>query len=196
MQWFDVSADGTVAVIHVWDTLYTLDLSRPNAQPVALTITANEDESDNYEIKAMNKSVSEAALSPDGKVMAFIAYGDVFVRNLEEKSPSRNITNSHSREQGIAWSPDGVKLYYTSDHDGTESIYAASVTLTRSEMKESFEETTNPPKEEVEPEAEPEEEAEKGDAEAEENAETQPDTDTPEEEKSDEQGEENGDAKK
>jgi len=43
---FDVSADGRSAVLAVWDQLYTLDLTAKNAQPVALDITANEDETD------------------------------------------------------------------------------------------------------------------------------------------------------
>ena len=63
--------------------------------------------------------------------MAHVAYGEVFVRNVEDGSPTRRVTHSQAREQDIAWSPDGLKLYFSSDRDGTESIYAATVTLTR-----------------------------------------------------------------
>lgn len=121
VQHFDVSADGSTVVFVAWDTMYTIDLTNRQAQPVALTVNANEDEKDNYRIKSINRDVSEAALSPDGKVMAYVAYGDVYVRNLEEKSPTRHVTRSSSRERGIAWSPNGLKLYFVSDEDGTDS---------------------------------------------------------------------------
>ena len=49
------------------------------------------------------------------------------------------------------------RVYFVSDRDGTESIYAASVSLTRGEVKEDFEKATNPPKEEDEEEGEDEE---------------------------------------
>ena len=152
VQYVDVSADGSTAVLMVWDTLYTLDLESPGADPVALTITANEDEKDNFELKAMRGEVDEAMLSPDGKVMAYAAYGEIYVRNIEEGSATRRVTHSHANDRDIVWSPDGLKLYFVSDRDGTDSIYAASVTLTRGEVKEEFDKLINPPKEEDEDE--------------------------------------------
>ena len=157
VQSFDVSADGTTAIITVWDTLYTLDIKNSNATPQALTINAAEDESDNYQILAVNKKVSEAQLSPDGKALAYVAYGEIFVRNIEDKSPTRRITDSHANDRDIAWSPDGVKLYFSSDRDGSDSIFAATVALTRKEVKEDFDEQTKP--KEIEKEDEPEEDA-------------------------------------
>ncbi len=154
VQSFDVSADGSTAIIAVWDTLYTLDLKNSGSTPQALTINASEDESDNYQILSINRKVSEAQLSPDGKVMAYVAYGEIFVRNIEDKSPTRRITDSHANDRDIAWSPDGVKLYFSSDRDGTDSIFAATVALTRSEVKEEFDEQINPKKTEEEEPAE------------------------------------------
>ena len=139
IEWFDVSADGSMAVMNVWDTLYTLDLGNRRAQPRALTINAADDENDRYRIRSVNRDVSEAALSPDGKVMAYAAYGEIFVRNIDDKSPTRRVTTSAANDRQIAWSPDGLKLYFASDRDGTESIYAAAVSLSRSEVKEQFE---------------------------------------------------------
>ena len=89
-----------------WDTLYTLDLKEGRARPVELSLHGKEDERDRYEMKKIDREISEAALSPDGEVMAFVAYGEIFVRNLEDKSPTRQVTHSHAREEEIAWSPD------------------------------------------------------------------------------------------
>ncbi len=163
---FDVSADGATVVLTAWDTLYTLDLTERDPTPKPLQISANEDEADNYEIKAINKTVREAALAPDGKVMAFIAYGEVYVRNIEEKSPTVRVTHDHARQKNVAWSPNGLKLYFVDDSDGTESIYEATVALTRSEVKEDFEKATKPPEEEEDEEATEEKPAEEDEDEA------------------------------
>lgn len=139
VQSFDVSADGSTAVILVWDTLYSLDLTADNAKPQPLAITASEDERDNFELKSIINEVTEAKLSPDGKVMAVIAYGEVFIRATEDGAPTRRVTRNEpgnwGRHEGLAWSPDGMTLYFTSDADGTKSIYGATVALTRGEIK-------------------------------------------------------------
>ena len=67
-----------------------------------ITVTASEDEADNFNLKSITKEVSQAKLSPDGKVMALVAYGEVYVRNIEEKSPTRRVTDTHARERNIA----------------------------------------------------------------------------------------------
>jgi tricorn protease len=139
---FDVTPDGGRAVLAAWDTLYTLDLNDANARPRPIEIVAAEDARDDYALRSIGTDVSEAALSPDGEVMAVVAYGEIYVRNVAEESPTRRVTRSHARESGIAWSPDGLRLYFTSDRDGTESIYAARVERTRDELKEQFEERT------------------------------------------------------
>ncbi len=157
IQAFDVSLDGRMAVVCVWDKLYTLDLTDSNAAPAALTITANEDYEDNYEIKAIDREVTEAALSPDGQVMALVAYGEVLVRNIDDKSPTIRVTNSHAREKQIAWSPDGLRLYFVSDSDGNDSIYAAAVGLTRGDVQKEFRKAVDP---EEKPAEEPKEKAE------------------------------------
>ncbi len=150
IQDFDIAADGHKAVFLVWDTLYTLQLDTPGGKPVDLSIHASEDESFNYELKTINREISEAALSPDGKVMAFITYGEVYVRNIEEKSPTLRVTHSHAREKEISWSPDGLKLYFVSDEAGTDSIYSATVALTRNEVKDEYEAIVHPDKREKE----------------------------------------------
>ncbi|MBL0926436.1 MAG: PD40 domain-containing protein [Phycisphaerales bacterium] len=139
---FDVSADGKTAVVLVWDTLYTLAL--PDGKPTPITLTAADDETDNFTLRSIGRDVSEAALSPDGKTLAVVAYGDVYVRAVEEGSPTRRVTRSPARERDIAWSPDGMRLYFTSDEPGRDQIYAASVALTRKDVRESFEKTTKP----------------------------------------------------
>ncbi|MFO0872816.1 MAG: hypothetical protein U0575_02440 [Phycisphaerales bacterium] len=136
---FDVSADGRTVVAAVWDSLYRIDLSAagPTGVPTPrkLEIQAPADQRDAIELRDVGKSASEAILSPDGKTLAVVAYGDVYVRAAEEKSPTRAVTRSEAREKQIAWSPDGATLYFVTDESGQDEIRAATVAATRSELR-------------------------------------------------------------
>ncbi|MEM8836363.1 MAG: S41 family peptidase [Planctomycetota bacterium] len=136
----DVARDGSVAVCSAWDAIYTIDLTNERPRAVELELTAFSDAG--ADVMAMNArgEVSEARLSPDGQVMATVAFGDVFVRHIDDNSPTRRVTTDEWRERSIAWSPDGTTLYFTSDRGGeTSAIYAATVELTRTEVKDAFE---------------------------------------------------------
>jgi len=62
-------------------------------------------------------SVSEYKLSPDGKKLAFVAGGDVFVMPAEEGGTPRQETDTTYREKDIDWSPDSKTLAYTTTQD-------------------------------------------------------------------------------
>jgi tricorn protease len=185
VTYLDVSGNGSTAVITVWDTLYTLDLSRPGTEPKRVVVTANEDEQDNYEIKAIDREASEAALSPDGKTMAYIAYGEVYVRDTEEKSPTARVTNHHAREKEIAWSPDGLTLYFVSDRTGVDAIYAATVAMTRGEIIDEFKKTTKTGKDEPAEQPAADEKKESAEEKSADNADKKEDGDEEKEDESD-----------
>lgn len=158
-----VSVDGRTALFCVWDSLWRLDLATPGAQPVKVMVQGTEDEADRMRPRAVGRDVTEAQLSPDGKTMAIIAYGDVYVKGVDERSPFVRVTRSPSRERDVVWMPDGAKLLFSSDMDGNDSIYEATVTQTRGEIRSAFKEKVNPKKkdepkaEEKKDEAKPEE---------------------------------------
>ena len=156
-----VSADGRVAFMTVWDAIWRLDLTRPGATPVKLVIQGVEDEADRMRPRPVGRDVSEAQLSPDGKSIALVAFGDVYVKGMDERSPFVRVTSTPAREREIAWMPDGSKLLFSSDMDGNDSIYQATVTSTRAELRDAFKERMAPKKEEA---AEPKAEEPKPDA--------------------------------
>ncbi|MBX3324228.1 MAG: PD40 domain-containing protein [Phycisphaeraceae bacterium] len=142
---FDVSRDGRTVVFTKWDGLYVAMFAGEILdQPTRIRVKAPADATPRRETRDVSGDVSEAILSPDGKVMAFVAFGDVYVRAIEEGSPTRQVTQSMARERDIAWSPDMSRLYFVSDRDGSDSIYAATVALTRAEIRERFADATKP----------------------------------------------------
>jgi tricorn protease len=176
---YDVSADGRTVFLTRGAQLWRLDLARPGAKPEAIAVTAVADEADPVEMRKVDKDVTEALASPDGKAMAFVAYGDVFVRSMDEKAPAVRVSAPPSREREIAWSPDGTRLYFVSDATGNDDVMEAVVSRTRSEIRKE----ANPPrkeekpKEEPKPEAKPQEPTAKNDSPAEKDA--KPDAEAP-----------------
>lgn len=140
---FDVSRDGRTVVFNRWDGLYAARFGgRRLGEPERIEIVAPADAFPRREMKDISSEVNEAVLSPDGKVMAYVAFGDVFVRAVAEGSPTRRVTEGMSREREVAWSPDMSRLYFVSDSGGENSIYASTVSVTRGELVDRFEERT------------------------------------------------------
>ena len=67
-----------------------------------------------------------AAVSPDGKQMAFISRGDLFVAS-NDYSSVKQISNTPEAESQVSWSPDGKTLVYTSERDGHWNLYTAKI---------------------------------------------------------------------
>lgn len=137
-----VSADGRTAVCVAWGRLHRIDLAAgtPRAEPVMLT--APDDDGAEFDYRDVAGDVSEAELSPDGKLLAVVAFGDVYVRHVDDKHPTRRVTATAARERDVMWSPDGVRLWFTSDEPGRAVVRVATVERTRTELREAFDRAT------------------------------------------------------
>ncbi len=61
--------------------------------------------------------IVKPAISPDGRQIAFVALGDLYLMSAKGGTPE-NLTRDHAMEADVAWSPDGTSLVYTSDKGG------------------------------------------------------------------------------
>ncbi|MEM1423930.1 MAG: hypothetical protein AAGH64_07990, partial [Planctomycetota bacterium] len=143
-----VSGDGRTVAYVKWDGLhvarFTGDRLRDDRR---LRLTAPADATPRDEYMTVT-SANEGAVSPDGGTLAVVAMGDVYVRATEEDAPTRRVTDSMARARDVAWSMDNTTLYFTSDEEGVEAIYAATVSLTRDELRDGFAQATAPVEEE------------------------------------------------
>ena len=78
----------------------------------------------------INGGVNEMEVSPNGKEIAFIARGEVFVTSVDG-SLTKRITNTPAQERFVTFTPDGKSVVYSSERDGKWSIY--KTTKTRAE---------------------------------------------------------------
>ncbi len=138
---FDITPDGKTLVFSRWDSLYALDLTDDEAEPRQIEVRAAEDEGDRVKYVTTDSRATDAAVSPDGKTLATVAYGQVYVRATDERAPTRRVTTDAARYTEVAWSPDGGTLYFVGDPDGRDAIYAATVKLNRSAVKEAIDPT-------------------------------------------------------
>src|SRR5262245_56280515 len=66
--------------------------------------------------------ITEFAVSPDGKEIAFVARGEIFAVSAEHGT-TRRITNTPEQERSVSFSPDGKSLLYASERGGSWNLY-------------------------------------------------------------------------
>lgn len=69
---------------------------------------------------------SEMAVSPNGKEVAFIMHGDVYVTSTEYKTTKR-ITDTPEQERSVDFAPDGRSVVYCSERGGVWQIYQSTI---------------------------------------------------------------------
>jgi Tol biopolymer transport system component/C-terminal processing protease CtpA/Prc len=113
--------------------LYTLrDGGKP--QKVAINIRTQAIKNSDKFI-SINGGVREMDISPDGKEIAFIARGEVFVTSVDG-SLTKRITNTPEQERFVKWGPEGKSVVYSSERDGLWHIF--ETTKVRAEAEPFF----------------------------------------------------------
>ena len=104
--------------------IYTL---KEGAQPQKLDIRIVNDKTDRDLIRQIKSSgATHIALSPEGKEVAFILRGDVYVTSTEYKT-TKQITNTAQQERNVDFAPDGRSLVYASERDGMWQLYQSKL---------------------------------------------------------------------
>ncbi len=70
--------------------------------------------------------ITDMAVSPNGKEVAAIVRGEVFVSSIKEGT-SKRITNTPERERNIQFSPDGRTLLYSGERNGSWNLYETKI---------------------------------------------------------------------
>ena len=125
VRYISVSDEGTIS-FSLDGELYTF---REGAHPEKVNI---EIITDNYtkekELKSVMSGATDLAVSPNGKEVAFIVRGNVFVTSTDHNT-TRCITNTPEQERDLTFSKDGKTIYYSSERDGNWGIWGTSLTV-------------------------------------------------------------------
>ena len=111
--------------------LYTL---APGQEPKKVNIELITDQTERQvQERAMTAGATGMAVSPDGKEVAVIIRGDVFVTSVDHKTTKR-ITNTPEQERSLSFSKDGRTLYYAAERNGHWGIWKTSLTEKNDKM--------------------------------------------------------------
>ncbi len=102
--------------------IYTM--ASPKDKPKKISVEVVTD--DEPRIGRMNVNTGEPVASPDGKSVAFVSRGDIFVTSVEYPTTVQ-VTRTPAAEGNITWGADNRTLYYTSERSGHKNIYRATM---------------------------------------------------------------------
>ena len=88
---------------------------------VEIEISPDAKENDS-KFKMMNAEATEYAVSPNGKEVAFVIRGDVFVTSVEYGT-TKTVTATPWQERSISFSPDGKAILYAAEKGSSWSVY-------------------------------------------------------------------------
>ena len=102
--------------------IYLFDVKTQESKKLTINISNDQPWSRN-EWKNASKTITGAALSPNGERVVFSARGDIWSLPAT-KGITRNLTSTSGvNERGADWSPDGKHIAYISDKTGEFEIY-------------------------------------------------------------------------
>lgn len=121
VRFLSIADNGTLAFGHDGQ-LYTM---KPGAPPQRVPVTIAADAKANADVVLnVNNGARELAVSPNGKEVALVFRGDVFVASVDG-GVTKRITSTPAVETGVRFSADGKALVYASERDGKWSIFEA-----------------------------------------------------------------------
>lgn len=104
--------------------IYTL---APNGTPQKVRINIITDQIDKeLDRQTRFSGATEIKVSPNGKEIAFVMRGDVYVTSVDYKTTKR-ITDTPEEERNIDFSPNGNALVYASERGGLWQIYETKI---------------------------------------------------------------------
>lgn len=119
VRFLSLANDGTLCFGYDGE-LYTMK-GNGKPQKVSVSIVADA-RTNNTRIVPVSGGVRDMAVSPNGKEVAYIFRGEVFVSSVDGGITKR-ITNTPEQERLVSFSPDGKTLLYTSERGNSWKIY-------------------------------------------------------------------------
>lgn len=117
-----LSPSSQTVVYQAMDEIVSHNLSSGQSQKIDIQVTSDA-RYDQVSDKTVSNQVSEFSISPNGKYMAYVHRGEIFVtRNDKEDSRSVRITSNPARDRSVQWLSD-EKIIFASDRNGQYDLF-------------------------------------------------------------------------
>ncbi|MBQ2236099.1 MAG: PD40 domain-containing protein, partial [Muribaculaceae bacterium] len=121
-RFLSVAHDGTLC--YTWDgEIYT---QREGGQPHKVAIDLYHDDGDGVTRLSKTRGATSAAVSPDGKQVAMVIRGEVFVTSVDYETTKR-VTDTPEAEADPTWGADNRTLVYASERGGNWQLIKATI---------------------------------------------------------------------
>ena len=120
VRFLSISGNGTLCYGY---EIYT---QQDGAAPQKVQIEIIRDDRPDTARLTFTNGATSATVSPDGKQVAFIARGEVFVTSADYAT-TKQITHTPAGESGLSFAPDNRTLAYASERNGNWQLYLAKI---------------------------------------------------------------------
>jgi len=120
--WPSIAYDGRAIVFERNFQIWKLDVTSGRAAPVNIN-RRGVPAGPAVDHLRLTEGISDMALSPDGKKIAFILRGEIFAVSATDGGDAARVTYSPAEESQVAWSADSRRLIYVSDRDGPTHLF-------------------------------------------------------------------------
>ena len=122
-----LSASDGGDLCYAWDgEIYVRPAGASDSSKLEITIATDSRHNEAVYTNVASE-ISDFALSPNGKEIAFIARGEVFVTSVKHGATKR-ITNTPEQERSVSFHPNGRGLLYASERNGSWNLYRTDMT--------------------------------------------------------------------
>lgn len=122
VRFLSMGSNGTLCYTYDGE-IYT---QKQGDKPQKVKIDIIRDDQNTIADLNFSNGATSATVSPDGKQVAFIVRGEVFVTSADYNT-TKQITHTPAREAGLTFSPDNRTLAYASEHNGNWELYMAKI---------------------------------------------------------------------
>ena len=122
VRFLSIANDGTLC--YTYDgAIYT---QSKGGKPKLVDISITRDDDNEIADLSFSRGATSASVSPDGKQVAFIVRGEVFVTSVEYGTTKR-ITETETGEADVDFAPDNRSVAYAAERNGVWGIYRAKI---------------------------------------------------------------------
>src|SRR5579884_1061460 len=121
----DLARNGSLLTYLLTGALYTCKPDGSDAKRISI-IVRSDDKTINQENITLTNEATESELSPDGKQLALVLRGNIWLVPVTGGDATR-LTDDPYNDSDINWSPDSTKIVLTSDRGSQVDVYTLDV---------------------------------------------------------------------